>query len=170
MKFRAFFLPVLLMLPVLLPVLLPTSSHAATPPPEPAFESSSESFELTGRIQGPQMTLLLDRWASNEPVTDAKIDIEVDGRTIVATAQADGSYTLDASSFAKPAVYPLTITITAGNESDLLVAELKVEAPAEKTLSSMTGSRITSVALILGLLVLAAAAILKRHRQTGETV
>ncbi len=164
MKFRTFFLPALLMLPVL----LSATSHAAAPTPEPTFESSSESFELTGRIQGPQMTLLLDRWASNEPVTDAKIDIEVDSRTIVASAQADGSYTLDASSFAKPAVYPLTITITAGNESDLLVAELKVEAPAETTLSSMTGSRIATIALVVGLLVLAGAAILKRHRQTGE--
>jgi hypothetical protein len=165
MNFRAFFLPALLMFPVLLPV----TSHAATPAPEPTFESSSESFELTGRIQGPQMTLILDRWASNEPVTDAKIDIEVDGRTIVASAQADGSYTLDASGFAKPAIYPLTISITAGNESDLLVAELKVEAPAETTLSSMAGSRIATIALLVGLLVLAAAVILKRHRQTGET-
>lgn len=165
MKFRVFFLPVLLMLPVL----LPAASHAATPAPEPTFESSSESFELTGRIQGPQMTLLLDRWASNEPVTDAKIDIEVDGRTMIASAQADGSYTLDASSFAKPAIYPLTISVTAGNESDLLVAELKVEAPAETTLSSMAGSRVATIALVVSLLVLAGARLFKKRRQTGET-
>ena len=101
-------------------------SALAAEPVRPAFEASSDMFELVGRIKDSRLSLTLDRWATNEPVSGARIEIDLNGRAFVAEAQADGSYAIDAAPSATPTTYPLTITVTAGDESDLLAADFVV--------------------------------------------
>lgn len=167
----AFALPAALLLLAALPTPAAFAAEAAKTA-YPAFEASSELFELVGRIKAGRMTLTLDRWASNEPVVDARIEIDSGGRQLVAEAQADGSYALDAAPFADAATYPLAIAITAGAESDLLAADLVVDAEAAAaTPSPVPGlARAAAVAGALALLTLLAAAILvrRRRRASGE--
>ncbi|HEX5802394.1 MAG TPA: hypothetical protein VFY24_05180 [Azospira sp.] len=133
----------------------------------PSFEASSELFELVGRLKDGRLTLTLDRWASNEPVAGARIEIDSNGRQLLAAAQTDGTYTLDAAPFAAAATYPLTITVDAGSESDLLAADFVV-APATAESAIAAPSR---AGLLAGgaLSALAAAYfVLRRRRASGE--
>lgn len=147
-------------------LLFPALPAAAADAVRPSFEAASELFELVGRIKDGRLTLTLDRWTNNEPVSGARIEIELNGRNLVAEAQADGSYALDAAPFAAPATYPLTITITAGDESDLLAADFVVAA---NTASATPTAGSTPLGFgIAAALALLAAAVATLRRRKGE--
>jgi len=165
---RQQFFSTLLLLMTSLVLSSPARAAEAT---RPSFEADSEVFELVGRIKDGRMTLTLDRWESNEPVRDARIEIDSNGRSLVAAVQEDGTYMLDAAPFAAPSTYPLTITITADEESDLLAADLVVSANGDPSLTTMaTGGRLGAIAA--GALALLATVIflaLRRRRAQGES-
>jgi hypothetical protein len=148
-------------------LLFPALPASAADAVRPSFEAHSELFELVGRIKDGRLTLTLDRWASNEPVNGAKIEIELNGRNLVAEAQADGSYVLDAAPFAAPATYPLTITVTAGEESDLLAADFVVTGTAAAA-DATAGSTPLGLGVAAALALLAAAAVAILRRRKGE--
>ena len=50
---------------------------AATGSELPRVTSHSDLFELVGIVATGEMTIFLDRYATNEPVKDATIDIEI---------------------------------------------------------------------------------------------
>ncbi|MBI5910060.1 MAG: HlyD family efflux transporter periplasmic adaptor subunit [Betaproteobacteria bacterium] len=109
--------------------------HGATPPAvsatlAPRLEARSESFELLAVLEGGKLALYLDRFATNEPVSDARIEIESGAFKAVAQPGADGIYTAPGEAFAKPGQYPLVFTIQAADSSDLLNGTLTVAQPA----------------------------------------
>ena len=101
--------------------------QVASGPAVPRFETHSELFEVVGVVSRGALTLTLDRYASNEPVPDAQIELES------GTFKAQGEYVPErqlyrfaAAPFAAPGSYPVTLTITAGDDVDLLAADLVV--------------------------------------------
>lgn len=100
----------------------------AKPPPRrpdpllPRFAAASETFELVGVLNGKQITLYLDRAADNSPVTDAQIEIEIAGTKLKAEKH-EGAYEVALAAEPKPGVLPVTATVTAGTEADLLAGE-----------------------------------------------
>lgn len=92
----------------------------------PRLVTHSELFELVGIVENGAMTLYLDRYADNSPLTDAKIEVEAGSEKGVATANENGTYRFPAKAFAKPSEMPVTFTITAGNDTDLLAGDLAV--------------------------------------------
>ena len=96
----------------------------------PRFEAQSENFELVGVLEGGKLTLYLDRFDTNEPVTDAAIEIESGAFKATAQAGGEGVYTVPADTLTKPGQYPLVFTIRAANETDLLNGTLGVPPPA----------------------------------------
>lgn len=105
--------------------------EASAPPSTiaPRVVANSESFELVGVLEGEGLTLYLDRFATNEPVSNAAI--EIDGGAFKATAQSSGNgiYTAPAAALTAPGQYPLVFTIRAANETDLLDGTLAVTSP-----------------------------------------
>lgn len=96
----------------------------------PRFAAVSETFELVGVLDGKQVTLYLDRFADNAPVRGAKIELEIAGSKFSAQAQGDDAYEVVLKEAPKPGVLPITATVTAGAEVDLLAGELDLhEAP-----------------------------------------
>ena len=95
----------------------------------PRASAQSEEFELVAVLQDKQLTLYLDRYATNEPVADAQIELESGALRAVATQIAPGAYAISRRGFAKPGKYPLTISVQAGDTGDLLTATLEVTAP-----------------------------------------
>lgn len=95
----------------------------------PRFESHSELFELVGVLENGKVTLYLDRYRDNVPVTDAKLEVEGGAFKGEATAEAGGTYTLPGDRFASPGRHALTFTVTAGGEIDLLNGVLEVASP-----------------------------------------
>jgi hypothetical protein len=96
----------------------------------PRFTAESETFELVGVLSGKQITLYLDRFADNSPVRDAQIELEIGGANFKAEKQGDDEYEVVLPEAPKPGVLPVTVTVTAGNEADLLAGELDIHEAA----------------------------------------
>ena len=96
----------------------------------PRFTAESETFELVGVLSGKQITLYLDRFADNSPVRGAQIELEIGGAKFKAekmsNAPDEDEYEVVLAEAPKPGVLPVTATVTAGNEVDLLVGELDI--------------------------------------------
>ena len=100
----------------------------------PRFEAHSDLFEVVGTVERDQLTITVDRYATNEPVRDAKVEVEVGNAKGIASPGPDRSYSFKNAALAQAASAPLTLpvslTITAGKDADLLVAELTIGAVA----------------------------------------
>lgn len=97
---------------------------AAAGPALPRFVAQSELFELVGVLEGKQLTLYLDLAASNEPVTQAELELEIGGAKHKAQAQADGSFRIELPQALQPGLTPVTATVSTADEADLLAGEL----------------------------------------------
>ena len=102
--------------------------------PVPSFEARSEAFELVGRLQGGELSILINRFATNEPVLNATVEVETSNLKAPAKFHADmGDYAIDDANMLKvlagPGDHPIVITVLAGNDSDLLDGTLTVVGP-----------------------------------------
>lgn len=113
-------------------------ADAAAPPPValtagPRAIAASEDFEFVAAPQDGRLLIYLDRFATNEPVTNAVVEIESGAFKAVATALGPGVYAVPGDAFASPGRHALTVTIQAdaksGGVSDLLSATLEVAPP-----------------------------------------
>jgi hypothetical protein len=93
-------------------------------------EAQSDLFEIVGVVEGDALKIFLDRYATNEPVTDARIDIEAGELRGPAQPISNGTYAFRNAAFTRPGQFPVTFTITAGNDSDLLAGDLVISDPA----------------------------------------
>ena len=93
-------------------------------------EAASELFELVAVLDGGKLVIHLDRFASNEPVTGAKITVEGGPLKATTAVERDGVYTAPAAGLAAPGTHPLVFTVQAGEASDLLTGDLVVASPA----------------------------------------
>ena len=90
----------------------------------PRASAQTEEFELVAVLEGGKLALYLDRFATNEPVADAQIEVESGTLKAAATQVAPGVYSLPGEAFAHPGKYPLAISVQAGDSSDLLTVTL----------------------------------------------
>ncbi len=114
---------------------------AVTIPIAPRAEASSEQFELVAVQRGERLEIAVDRFATNEPVTGATIEVETPQGTAAAEALPDGTYTVPAPWAAQAGKYDLIFTVAAGEQVDVLALTLLVPPPptAEATTPSMRG-------------------------------
>jgi hypothetical protein len=108
----------------------PAATPASTAP-HPRVEAKSELFELVATLAGGELSLLIDRYETNEPVLNAQVEIESAGLKAKARFHADhGDYAVDDAALlgqlAKSGTHPLVITVIAGQDADLLDARLVV--------------------------------------------
>jgi hypothetical protein len=99
------------------------------------METKSEDFELVATLADDELSILIDRFATNEPVLNAHVEVQTGQVKAVAKFHADhGDYAVaDAAllkALAAPGEHALVVTINAGKESDLLDGVLKVDAAA----------------------------------------
>ncbi len=96
------------------------SAVSASPAATPRFGTHSDLFELVGVLDGETVTIYLDRYATNEPITDARIEVDAGGKTTVAAPAPDGTYRMTLSGASKPGRHLMTFTIAHGADADLL--------------------------------------------------
>jgi hypothetical protein len=94
----------------------------------PRATAQTEDFELVAVPAGGKLTLYLDRYVDNAPVSGAVVEVESGAFKTVAKEVAPGVYALPGEAFAKPGKYPLTLSIQAGETADLLTATLDLAA------------------------------------------
>ena len=108
----------------------------------PRFSAVSDLFELVGVVNGRQVTLYLDHAASNAPVADAKLDVEMGGLKLALKPRAAGEFEATLAAALKPGVTPVTATVTTPTESDLLAGEIDVhELPRDAALADAAHGR-----------------------------
>ena len=98
----------------------------------PRMEAKSEAFELVGQLRDDEFSMLINRFETNEPVLEAKVEIETGALKAPAKFHADmGDYAVDDAAFLKalkaPGAHAVVVTIVAGAESDLLEGTLTSE-------------------------------------------
>jgi hypothetical protein len=97
----------------------------------PRIEAKSELFEIVGTLAGGELSLLIDRFATNEPLLKADVEVESGGLKAKAKFHADiGDFSVDDAALMKklstPGEHPLVITVLAGQDTDLLDGVLRV--------------------------------------------
>lgn len=108
-------------------------SHGDEAPPPtivtaPRATAASTLFELVAVADGPALTVYIDRFDTNEPVTGATVSVETPAGPVTATADGD-VYLLDAPLAAEAGDYELLFTVEAGTDIDFLTATLSIPAP-----------------------------------------
>lgn len=134
----------------------------------PRLVTHSDLFELVGIVEKGAMTLYLDRYADNSPVTNAQIEVEAGSEKGIATANVDGTYRFASKVFAEPTEIPITFTINAGDETDLLAGDLVIaDAHTEDTakVSTRFSNKWLIGGLVIALLIIASLLIRKRRHQ-----
>ena len=109
--------------------------HGAPPPvtfttTHPRVAVQSDAYELVGILQGDRLSLTLDRFASNEPVTGAGIAVTVGDEDVQASPSPDGTYSVASSKFAGEGPLELVFAVTAPSGDDLLIGTLQLPAKA----------------------------------------
>lgn len=104
------------------------AAPGATAAASPRIAVHSDLFELVGVVERGGLTLYLDRFASNEPVADARIEFESGPHQGTAARQEGGSYRIQFDGLADAGQRAFAFTVVAGADSDLLAAELDIHA------------------------------------------
>ena len=118
----------------------PTAESA----PRAQAQAQTDAFELVAVLTpagtGPaQLTLYLDRFDTNAPVTHATVEVESGPLKAVAKAVEPGVYTVPGQAFAEAGRHPLTISVQADDNADLLEATLVTPGDLAASPSSPTG-------------------------------
>jgi hypothetical protein len=137
----------------------------------PRVEAKSETFELVARIEGGALSVLIDRYDTNEPVLGANVEVEVGPLKQKAMFRREqGDYAVTdpklVSLASSPGSHALVFTVNAGKDSDLLEGTMQVAAHARPGTGTALGS-FSSIAAWIGggvLVIGGAGALLRRRR------
>lgn len=112
----------------------------------PRVSAHSDLFELVGIVDHDTMTIYLDRYASNEPVRGAQIEVEAGDAKALAAEQPDGSYLFKHAVLDKQGSLSVSFTVTAGADVDLLAGDLEIGHHHDEPAVSVSGSSRTRIA------------------------
>ncbi len=91
----------------------------------PRVEANTDTFELVATLQAGKLSILIDRYTTNEPVLGAQLEVESGGVKAKAGFHADqGDYAIEdpklLALLRTPGEHALVFTLVAGAQSDLL--------------------------------------------------
>jgi hypothetical protein len=98
----------------------------------PRFATQSEQFELVGILEETNLHLYLDDYASNAPIENAKLELEINGETMLAEPEGAGEYHATLPAPLEDGVHALMVTVLTEQSSDLLIGELDVHTAHEE--------------------------------------
>ena len=112
----------------------------------PRVEAHSEAFELLAELRAGELVIFIDRYASNEPVLGARLEVESGALKAVASFRAEqGDYVVTDAALLKtlsaPGEHSLVFTLVAGSDSDLLDGTLVNAAGAAAAAASGSEDR-----------------------------
>jgi hypothetical protein len=150
---------------------LDVPANGTVKPAPPAAETSTELFELVATLHDDELSLIIDRYDTNEPVINAKVEVELGDLTAVAKYHEDhGDYAIDDPAILKrlktPGEHALAFTVKAGDDTDLLTATLLVETPKLDAHAAHSHGKTAWVLGGVGLLVIATSIVLWRRRRS----
>jgi cobalt-zinc-cadmium efflux system membrane fusion protein len=103
----------------------------------PRLTATSETYELVAVLDGIRLTIYLDRFRDNAPVTGAAMTVTVNDEAVAAQPAADGTYALASRQFESGGVVELVFDIKASDGDDLLIGKLALPPVAAGISASM---------------------------------
>lgn len=110
--------------------------HGAAPPatlPDlaPRAAAVTTDFEMVAVLEAQRLVVYLDRYATNQPVVKATVEVEGAGLSGTASEIAEGVYALPVAAAAlPPGKHTLTVSVETADLADLLSADLDLSPPA----------------------------------------
>lgn len=137
----------------------------------PRVETFSEAFELVGHLSGGELSIMVDRYDTNEPVLNGKLEVQYKNMKAQARFHADiGDYAIDdqklLKALAAPGKHALLFTFAANDESDLLEGTLEVQQQHGQQPAPAGRRWWWLLLLLLPLLAVPAALRARAHRAT----
>lgn len=151
---------------------LDAPAAAGTRAAAPRIEARSEDFELVGLLQGGELSILINRFETGEPVLGAVVEVESGKLKARAPFHGDhGDYAVADEAFVKavsrPGAHPIVVTVTAGKDADLLEGTLNVPAADSDPAAAALPWRWGAAAAIAALFAAAGAWVIRRRRRPG---
>ncbi len=138
----------------------------------PRVETFTEAFELVGQLTKGELSIMIDRFDTNEPVLNGVLEVQYKNLKAKASFHADmGDYAVDdpalLAAISKPGAHPLLFTLVAGEESDLLEGTLQVTQALDELDHDHEHSAWSPwlLAAVAAVVLLAAAFVVRRMRQ-----
>jgi biotin carboxyl carrier protein len=132
------------------------------------FVTQAGGLELVAAASGHDLTVWIDQWSDNAPVTNARVNVTIDGRSIEARP-IDGTYILDTATLDTPGDHRLTFAVTRGDAVQRMAGVISIASTASADDNAGFGWRsVLTILLALGALV--GAILLWRARQRGPAV
>ena len=111
----------------------------------PRVTARSDLYEAVGILKNDRLSVYLDHFATNEPVTDAKVTITVgDNDPIDAEPGADGVYTLSFPRLSGVQSVEVVFSITGHSGDDLLVGAIALPQATGPSPPAASGARAAS--------------------------
>jgi len=116
------------------------AAHAPGHASAARLEAKSDLFELVAELEADQLSILIDRYATNEPVLKAEVEVESGAIKAKAKFQPEaGAFAVNDPALLKllgtPGAHPLVFTIVALDETDLLDGVLNTSVAGAAALS-----------------------------------
>jgi hypothetical protein len=133
----------------------------------PTLTTQSEQFEIVARLYADELGLYIDYWASNAPVLNAQVEVELNGKKAIAKFHTDhGDYAVSDPEMLKAlraeGEHSLIFSIVAGPDADLLTGELHVHA--QDAVAVLKASPVKLALLgMFGLVIVVGCALGVRH-------
>jgi len=141
----------------------------------PRVEARSEAFEIVARLEGGALSIFVDRYATNEPVLGAELEVESGPLKQKATFRADqGDYAVSdpamLAALSAPGSRPVVFTVTAGKDADLLEGTMQGVSAAAKDGNGQSARPRVVAGMALGIAPIAAFALWFARRRSRRGV
>ena len=133
---------------------------------KPRIEARTASLELVAAVDADDMTIWIDGWADNAPITDANVNVTIDGKS--QSAKSDGGvYSVSDAKLESTGTHQVAFLITRAGTVESLSAELNVP----ETEATAASASWTYWIIAAGIAVLAIIAfIFWRSRKAGTAL
>ncbi len=102
------------------------AAHAPVPGLTPRVAAASPDIELLAELRKDTLLIYLDRFATNEPLSGATIEVEEGANRGTAAPAGEGLYQVSTPWLARPGRHALVFTVHAKDLDDLLNGTLEV--------------------------------------------
>jgi len=123
--------PALLGIALLRIALIAIAAIAPQPPAAPRVEARGADLLAVGVVHGDRMSVRVSRLLDNAPVPDAAVTVVLRGVAHPATAETDGSYTVQTQDLTLPGAAAIEFQIAQAAARQSLKGTLQVAAPGQ---------------------------------------
>ena len=123
----------------------------------PRVVMESELFEAVGILKGRMLEIYIDHAATNAPVQNAKLELELNGQQVPVELHSEGEFDAQLPEGIEEDTVAVSMTVSAGDNIDLLAGDLIVGHHDDLDSVEEVQSRLSTIVLygIGGLLILA---------------